>query len=124
MDEGWILLKVTRDVEVAVRQASVHRVLDRHSPDYAAHASVAKALHAVLGLPADRSQPGVIVLMSDGACWYAGDAAFAGERTHLRFVPVAGDLFATSPPWCRGLLLGEDTLAFAADSPSLEGALG
>lgn len=124
MGEGWVLLKVTRDIEVAVRQECVYRILDRHSPDYARHAPVARALHAALCLSPDRSQPGVITMMKDGSCWYSGDATFASPHAPLTFIPLPGDLFCTSPPWCRGVLVGQGRQAFVTDPRSMEAICG
>lgn len=124
MGEGWVLLQVAREVEVAVRQDCVYRILDRDSPDYARYAPVARALHDALSLSPDLSQPGVITLMMDGSCWYSGDATLASTQMALTFIPLPGDLFCTSPPWCRGVLVGEGKQAFVTDPRSMEAACG
>ncbi len=121
MVEGWVFLKVNGDVQVAVPISSVHRVLHRSDEDYSAHASTASDLSRELGVAHDASLPGVLVLLSNGRCWYAGDVLL-GESVHpLRYESVSPDLLKASPGWCRGILWGRRGHFFVAAPDALGG---
>ena len=124
MEQRWLLMRVSRGLEAAVELSSVHRVLDRRSPDYAAHAAQALALDRFLGEPPGRSLPGVIVVLASGSTLYAGDADLGPTSRSLSFHPVPPDLFAESPPWCRGVLLGEGHWAYVLDPGVLKAVHG
>ncbi len=120
MGEGWVFLKVNENVRVAVPISAVHRVLHRSDEEYHAHAATASDLARELGVAHDASLPGVLVLLSNGHCWYAGDVLLGESVQPLRYESVSSDLLTVSPGWCRGILWGRHGHFFVA----VPGALG
>lgn len=123
MPEGWLLLQIGRNLEIAIEPAWVHRLLHRQADDYAEYAPIARALDRVFSQTLDRSQPGIIVVLTNGACWYVGDAMLVDSRNRLSYLSVHPDLFGDEPPWCRGVLFGEGHWAYVADRDALESAI-
>jgi hypothetical protein len=124
VEQCWLLLQVSREVEVAVELSRVHRVLHRRSPGFEAHAAQALALARYLKEPPDPSLPGVVVVLSSGANWYAGDAGLGSPSRGLAFRPVPPDLLSESPPWCRGVLAGDGHWAYVLEPGVLEASHG
>ena len=124
MEPRWVLVQVTRQIEAAVELSKVHKILHRRSPDYAAYAPQALALDRLLGEPADRALPGVIVVLASGSTWYVGDADLAPPSEGLSFHPLAPELLSESPPWCRGVLSGGGHWAYVVDPAALEALHG
>jgi hypothetical protein len=123
MSEGWLLLQVGLDLEIAIEPAWVHRLLHRQTNEYAEYAPIAFALDRVFLQTPDRSQPGIIVVLSSGACWYVGDATLVDSRDGLTYLSVPPDLFGGVRPWCRGVLSGGGHWAYVADQEGLGSAI-
>lgn len=123
MGEGWVFLKVNEDVRVAIPIASVYRVLHRSDEDYAAHASEASDLARELNVARDVSLPGVLVLLSNGRCWYAGDVMLGESVQPLRYESISPGLLESSPAWCRGVLWGRRGHFFIAAPDALGGSV-
>ena len=120
MPDGWVFLRVNELFEVAVPQSLIYRVLHRRNADYPAFAHSAQALHRRLGLEPDPTQPGVLVVLRSGACWYAGDASYGGDAPTLAYCAVPPDLFGGSTPWCRGILHGPGRQAYVVSEGFME----
>jgi hypothetical protein len=118
--DGWVFLRVSGVFEMAVPQSRIYRVLHRRNADYHTFAPSALALHRQLGLEADPSQPGVLVVLRSGACWYVGDASYGGDAAHLAYCSVPPDLFSGAAPWCRGVLHGPGRLVYVISEEYLE----
>ena len=123
MAEGWLLLKIGRNLEIAIEPAWVHRLLHRQANEYAEYAPIACALDRVFSQPLDKSQPGIIVVLTNGTCWYVGDAILVDSRDGLSYLSVSPDLFDGDRPWCRGVLSGQGHWAYVADKEGLESAI-
>jgi hypothetical protein len=123
MPEGWLLLQIGRNLEIAIEPAWVYRLLHRQAREYAEYAPIARALDRAFSQALDRSQPGIIVVLADGACWYVGDAILVDSRNGLSYLSVSPDLFGNRTPWCRGVLYGEGHWAYVADKEGLEAAI-
>jgi len=110
----WLHLAVTSGWDVVVPLASASRLLHRGDPDFALWADEAVSLADRLGVEADPTLPGVVVLAADGERWLVGDArvdpSFPGT-----FHPVPAWLFERQPAWCRGVLVREGGWSFVAD---------
>jgi len=104
--EGWVFLKVSASIHIAVPVSAVRRVLHREDQDYAAYASTAADLSRELGSKPDPELPGVLVLLENGACWYVGNVLLGESVQPLRYESVPSDLFDRTPGWCRGILWG------------------
>lgn len=120
MPDRWVFLRLSAAAEVAIPQSKIHRVLHRRNEDYHAFAPSALALHRQLGFESDPSQPGVLVVLSSGACWYVGDASYGSDAAGLAYCSVPPDLFAGGPAWCRGVLHGPGRLAYVISEDYLE----
>jgi hypothetical protein len=123
MPEGWLLLQIGRNLEIAIEPTWVHRLLHRQAEEYAEYAPIARALDRAFSQGLDRNQPGIIVVMTDGTCWYVGDAMLVDSRNGLSYLRVPPDLFGSERPWCRGVLSGEGHWAYVADKEGLESAI-
>lgn len=123
MAARWVFLKVNGDVEVAVPQSDIHRILHRGDGDYHLFAPSAVALHRLLGQPGDSALPGLVVVLKDGASWYAGDADLMGAHEAVTYLAVPGDLLKAARPWCRGILWGDQRRAYVLDAASLGSGL-
>jgi hypothetical protein len=109
---GWLFLKVSAGVELALPPTAIHKLLHRGAPEFSERLPEALDLGSHLGCGSDPSLPGVLVVLGSGVTWLVGDVALQGLGERLSYLPLAPDLFAVPPPWCRGVLSGAGRWAF------------
>ena len=114
MSAWWLFLKLGQVWDVAIPFPLVARVLHRKDPDYALWAPQATSLAAALGVGSPPGLPGVLVILTDGACWFVGDIALSrGEGWQHLSLP--NWVFAEGRQWCRGILQAGEQWALIAD---------
>lgn len=119
MGPAWLFLLVGSGVEIAVPPISVYRILHRGVPEFAAHLEEALDLTGFLGVAGDSSSPGVVVLLTSGKVWFAGDAALQRPGEEVSYLALRPELFAGSGPWCRGVLVGKERWAFVVEESAV-----
>jgi hypothetical protein len=120
MDQpGWLFLSVAEGVELALPSASVHRIVDRASPEFEAYKAEAVDLRAFLRIEPALSLPQVVVALRSGAAWLAGDAALQGRHESFAYLGIRPECLSSDPPWCRGVLQAPGHWAYVVE----EGAI-
>jgi hypothetical protein len=119
MGPAWVFLLVGAGEEVAVPHTSVYRILHRGAPEFSAHAAGALDLNVFLGLSGDPCFPGVVVLLTSGQAWLAGNAAIQRPGEKVSYLALRPELFAATRPWCRGVLTGKGRWAFVVEESAV-----
>lgn len=119
MGPAWVIILVGSNVELAIPHTSVHRILHRGVPEFAAHLPGALDLAGFLGVPGNATSPGVIVLLASGKVWLAGDAAFQRPGEKVAYLALRPELFADSAPWSRGILVGKERWTFVVEESAV-----
>jgi hypothetical protein len=120
----WIFLLVDRRITVALPLDEVHKVLHRRDPEYASFQPTARSISALLRTPQDPELPGVLVILSQGDCWEAGDARLETASAGSSYCSISASLFERGVAWCRGALLASGSCAFVTTSALLQEAEG
>ena len=107
---------------MALPVAEVHRVLHRMDRDYPTFAPTARSLASALGVKPDTDLPGILTVLCEGDCWYAGDSNLHALPPGAAYFSLSPELFGARKPWCRGVLLFEGHTAFVTDTGLLRGA--
>ena len=119
MGPAWLFLFVGSSVEIAIPHASVYRILHRGAPEFAAHRAEALDLTGFLDVAGDPSVPEVVVLLTSGKVWLAGDAALQRPGEEVSYLALRPELFAGDRPWCRGVLVGKGRWAFVVEESAV-----
>jgi hypothetical protein len=111
----WVFLRVNRGTTVALPVAEVHKVLHRMDRDFPTFAPTARSLAAALGVRPDDDLPGILAVLGEGDCWYAGDSNLQALPPGSAYFSLSPELFGPRKPWCRGVLLSDGRTAFVTD---------
>jgi hypothetical protein len=112
----WVFLRVNREITVALPVGEVQKVLHRMDRDFPTFAPSARSLAAALGVNPDDALPGILAVLCEGDCWYAGDSNLQALPPGAAYFSLSPELFGPRKPWCRGVLLSDERAAFVTDT--------
>ena len=123
LEHRYVHLIVERGWDVVIPLSGVARLLHRQDPDYGLWAPQARSLASALGVRPSSDLPGVLAVLRDGSCWYAGDAVL-GSGAEANYLTVPAWALEGKTPWCRGILLRKGGWSFVTEAASLGGLHG